>query len=72
MSMLQPLSSEFLMRPSTVKAGWTLLFSAFEILPQSSVSIKQQEFLHDMRTSMKDEYERYLNNGNHYPDSTIN
>ena len=32
-------------------------------------SVKQQEFIHDMRTSMKDEYERYLNNEDHYPDS---
>ena len=32
-------------------------------------SVKQQEFIHDMRTSMKDEYERYLNNEDNYPDS---
>jgi radical SAM protein with 4Fe4S-binding SPASM domain len=32
-------------------------------------SVKQQEFIHDIRTSMKDEYERYLNNEDHYPDS---
>ena len=32
-------------------------------------SVKQQEYLYNMREAMKYEYERYLKNENHYPDS---
>ena len=32
-------------------------------------SVKQQEHLYNMREAMKYEYERYLKNENHYPDS---
>ena len=32
-------------------------------------SVKQQERLHETLEGMKDEYERYLNNEDHYPDS---